>query len=334
MEGRIYMYSNEEIIKMYSQMLFGRIYQEVILERLPQGKMTSCFYHLSIGIESYAIGILNAMGPEDYVLPHHRQQALLLARLDPKLFTAELMGRTTGYCRGKAFEFHLGNPGLKLLPNGAILGSHGPYSVGVALALKLDKKNGAVISCCGDGTISEGNIHESMNLASVLKAPVVFAFDNNGWAISQPASRQFAIKDIADRAAGYNMPAKIVDGYDVIAVRETMEEALKTARAGQPNVVEIKTVRPRGHFEGDMQKYRDDMDAVEAAKNNDCLVRMERLLTEKGILSAEAMDSLKAETRRQVEEAFAFAEKQPFPDEAESTDPRQVYADVPGGMRI
>ena len=327
-------YPNEEIIKMYSQMLFGRIYQEVILERLPQGKMTSCFYHLSIGVESYSIGILNAMGPEDYVLPHHRQHALLLARLDPKLFTAELLGRTTGYCRGKAFEFHLGNPELKLLPNGAILGSHGPYSVGVALALKLDKKDGAVISCCGDGTISEGNIHESMNLASVLNAPVVFVFINNGWAISQPASRQFAIQHIADRAVGYNMTAKIVDGYDVIAVRQTMEEALKTARQGQPNVVEIKTVRPRGHFEGDMQKYRDDMDAIEAAKNNDCLVRTEKLLKENGIMSTEEMDSMKAEARGRVEEAFVFAEAQPLPDEAETTDPSQVYANVPGGARI
>lgn len=325
------MYSNEEIIKMYSQMLYGRIYQDVILERFTLGKMTKGFYHMSNGVEAYSIGILNALGPEDYMLPHHRQHALLLAKLDPKLFTAELLGRVTGYGKGKSYEFHLGNPELKMLPNGAILGSHGPYSVGVALKLKLDKINGAVVTCCGEGTISEGNMHESMNLASVLKVPIVFVYDNNGWAISQPARRQFAVENIADRAPAYNMPARIVDGYDVIAVRRTMEEALAEARQGKPNIVEVKTVRPRGHFEGDMQKYRDDAEALEAAKNNDSLVRAEKLIIEKGIMSSEEIIALRAKTREAVEEAFAFAEEQPFPDEAETLDPRQVYANVPGG---
>jgi acetoin:2,6-dichlorophenolindophenol oxidoreductase subunit alpha len=327
-------YSNEEIVKMYSQMAFGRIYQEIILERLTQGKMTKGFYHLSIGVESVATGILGAMGPDDYVLPNHRQHSLILAKLDPKLFTAELMGRTTGYGRGKSFEFHLSSPELKILPNGAILGSHGPYSVGVALALKLDKKPGAVISCCGEGTTSEGNIHEAMNLASVLKVPVIFVFDNNGWAMSQPAGRQFAIANIADRAAGYNMPSMIADGHDVFAVRETMEAALDLARQGKPNVVELKTIRERGHFEGDMQKYRDDAILVEEYKKNDCNKRVEKLMIEKGIMDAADIDAIKAKMRKQVEEAFAFAEKQPLPGEAETLDLHQVYSDVPGGARL
>ena len=327
-------YPKNEIIKMYAQMAFGRIYQEVILERLPQGKMTRGFCHMSIGIESYSIGILNAMGPDDYVLPHHRQHALLLARLDPKLFTSELFGRTTGYGRGKSYEFHLSSPEHKVLPNGAILGSHGPYSVGVALALKLDKKPGAVISCCGEGTTSEGNMHESMNLASVLKVPVVFVFENNNWAISQPASRQFAIKDIAARAAAYGMPGVIVDGHDVIAVRRTMEKALELARQGTPNVVELKTVRRRGHFEGDMQKYRDDQEIVQESVKNDCILRLERKMAEEGIMKETEIKELKARLRVQVEEAFAFAESQPLPDEAETLDPHQVYATVPGGAAL
>jgi acetoin:2,6-dichlorophenolindophenol oxidoreductase subunit alpha len=327
-------YSNEEIVKMYSQMAFGRIYQEIILERLAQGKMTKGFYHLSIGVESIGAGMLNAMGPDDYVLPHHRQHSLLLAKLDPKLFTAELMGRTTGYGRGKSFEFHLSNPELKILPNGAILGSHGPYSVGVALALKLDKRPGAVISCCGEGTTSEGNMHEAMNLASVLKVPIVFMFDNNGWAMSQPARRQFATANIADRAAGYNMPSMIADGHDVFAVRETMEAALDLARQGKPNIVEFKTIRLRGHFEGDMQKDRDDATLVEECKTNDCNKRVEKLMIDKSIMNASDIDTIKAKMRKQVEEAFAFAETQPLPDEAETLDPHQVYSNVPGGARI
>jgi acetoin:2,6-dichlorophenolindophenol oxidoreductase subunit alpha len=327
-------YSNEELVKMYSEILMGRIYQEIILERLPQGKMTKAFYHLSVGVEAYSVSILNALGPEDYIVPHHRQHALYLAMVGLQSFTSELMGRITGCCKGKSFEFHLGVPAIKMIPSGSVLGSHGPYSVGAALTLKMDKKNGAVVSSCGDGTTSEGNMHEAMNLASVFKAPIVFMFENNGWAISQPSSKQFAVENLADRAAGYNMSAKIVDGYDVIAVRQTMEEALKLARQGQPNVVEVKTVRPRGHFEGDMQKYRCDWDKVDAAKNNDSVIRTEKLLKENGIMNDSDMNSLKAKIRKQIEDAFDFAETQPMPNEAETLDPCLVYANVPGGIRI
>lgn len=327
-------YSNEEIVRMYSQMVLGRIFQEVILERLTQAKMTRGFYHLSIGTESVGTGILNAMGPDDYIVPNHRQHSLFLAKLDPKLFTAEVMGRTTGYGRGKAFEFHLSCPELKIAPPGSILGSHGPYSVGVALGLMLDKKPGVVISCCGEGTSSEGNMHESMNLASVLKVPIVFVFENNGWAISQPARRQFAVAHLADRAAGYNMPGMIADGHDVFAVRKTMEAALDLARQGKPNVVELKTVRERGHFEGDMQKYRDDAALVQEYKKNDCNKRVETLMIDKGIMKAADINAIKAKTRTLVDEAFAFAEEQPLPDEAETLDPHQVYSNVPGGARI
>lgn len=323
-------YSKEELFRMYSQMMLGRVYQEIILERIAGGHMGTGFFHLSIGTESLAIGILDAMKESDYITPNHRQHALFLDMLDFNKFTAELMGRYTGYCHGKSFEFHLGAPKEHMLPNGAILGSAFPYSVGAAFALKLDKKDGVVITCVGDGTSSEGNIHEAMNIASVLKAPVVFVFDNNKWAISQPSTGQFAIENLADRAAAYGMKGFICDGHDVEEVRSTMEEAIELARKGEPCVVEMKTIRHRGHFEGDMQLYRDDLNTIEEDNKCDCIGRVEKKLLELGYTQAD-FDEVRANCRKRTEDAFAYAEAQPWPTVEQVLDPHDVYADVPGG---
>ena len=326
-------YTDDEIVKMYSEMLLGRVYQEKMLERLADDNMTTGFYHLSIGTESLSIGILDAMKPCDYVVPNHRQQALLVNLLDIKKFTAELLGRATGYCHGKSFEFHIGSPEKHMLPNGALLGSGAPYSVGAALALKLDGKEGVVITCAGEGTTSEGNVHESMNLASVLNAPMVFVVENNGWAISQPASRQFAVENLSERAAGYGMQGVTVDGHDVFAVNEAMENAIALARKGEPNMVELKTVRRRGHFEGDPQKYRDDQNEVDASLENDCIKKVETMILEKGVRSEADLADIRAQRQKEVDEAFEYADAQPWPDEALTLDPHEVYANVPGGAK-
>ena len=161
-------YNNEEIVKMYKEMVLGRVYQEEILERIAAAKMTTGFYHLSIGTESVAVGIMNAMQASDYIMPTHRMHALLLGMLDIKEFTAELMGRATGYGHGKSFEFSIGVPEKHILPKETILASGGPYSVGAAMALKLNKKAGVVITCW-EMVRQARNVHESMNLASVFK---------------------------------------------------------------------------------------------------------------------------------------------------------------------
>ena len=326
-------YTDDEIVKMYSEMLLGRVYQEKMLERLADDRMTTGFYHLSIGTESLSIGILDAMKPCDYVVPNHRQQTLLVNLLDIKKFTAELLGRATGYCHGKSFEFHIGSSEKHMLPNGALLGSGAPYSVGAALALKLDGKEGVVITCAGEGTTSEGNVHESMNLASVLKAPVVFVVENNGWAISHPASRQFAVENLSVRAAGYGMYGVTVDGHDVFAVREAMEDAIALARKGEPNMVELKTIRHRGHFEGDPEKYRDDLDEVSESLKNDCIKQVKTMILEKGIRSEAELSEIRTQRQNEVDEAFNHADAQPWPDEALTLDLCDVYANVPGGVK-
>lgn len=326
-------YTNEEIIKMYEGMVLGRVYQEEILVRIAAAKMTTGFYHLSIGTESVAVGIMEAMRQSDYIMPTHRMHSLLLGMLDIKDFTAELMGRATGYGHGKSFEFSIGVPERHMLPKETILASGGPYSVGAAMALKLDKKDGVVITCWGDGTTSEGNVHESMNLASVFQVPIVFVIDNNGWAMSQPLRDECAITNLADRAAAYGMRGVTVDGHDVLVVRDAMEEAIALARKGQPGVVELKTIRHRGHFEGDPQSYRDDLDTIGESLKNDCLARLEKVIAEKGILDKSGMDAIWEEKKRVTLEAFAYAEEQPMPDRALTIDPHEVYANIPGGTK-
>lgn len=322
-------YKKEELIKMYGQMVLGRKYVEKIVELINKGKLVG-FFHLGFGQEAIGVGINNAMSDDDYLVPTHRQQTVLVNRLDINKFTAELLGKATGYCQGKGFEFHISSPEERLFPISAILASGAPLGVGAAMALKLDRKRGVVVCSLGDGTTSEGNIHEAMNLASVFRLPVVFAIENNGWAISQPVERQCAVSDLSVRAAGYGMSGVTIDGNDLLAVRETMEKAIEKARNGEPNVVEMKITRWRGHFEGDPQIYR-DLKEVEEAKKEDCIIRYENYLLEQRILAKKDFDEISREMQQKVEKAFAYGDESPYPTPEEILDYKQVYAGFVGG---
>lgn len=322
-------YSKDELTKMYEQMVLGRKYVEQIVTLVGQGKLMG-FFHLGFGQEAIGVGIINALGNTDYLVPTHRQQTVLVNKLDINKFTAELLGKTAGYCRGKGFEFHISSTEERLFPVSAILGSGAPLGVGAAMALKLDRKDAVVVCCCGDGTTSEGNVHESMNLASVMKLPIVFLIENNGWAISQPVSRQCAVEDLSVRAAGYGMLGVTVDGTDVVKIRETLEDAIEKARNGEPNVVELKAVRWRGHFEGDPQVYR-DLNEIEEAKKNDCIIRFENILTREKILTKDMIEKIHHKMQKTVEQAFSYAQECPPPTPEETLDLKQVYAGTIGG---
>lgn len=323
-------YSNEELLKMYGQMVLGRRYVEKIVELVSKGKLVG-FFHLGFGQEAIGVGINSAMGPEDYLVPTHRQQTVLVNRLDINKFTAELIGKATGYCKGKGFEFHISSPEHRLFPISAVLGSGGPLGVGAAMALRLDKKSGVVVCCCGEGAASEGNIHEAMNIASIFKLPIVFAIENNGWAISQPAARQYAASALSVRAAGYGMSGVTIDGNDLLTVRETIEKAIEAARNGKPNVVEMKATRWRGHFEGDPHQIYRDMKEIEEAKKDDCIIRYGNYLLEQKLLTEKDIAEISEKMRQKVEDAFAYAESSPYPTEEEILDHKQVYAGYFGG---
>jgi acetoin:2,6-dichlorophenolindophenol oxidoreductase subunit alpha len=325
------MYSNDEMVKMYQQMVLGRKYVEKIESLLMQGKLQG-FFHLSFGQEAIGVGILNAMRSNDFLVPTHRQQALLVNLLDMNKFTAELYGKTSGYCKGMGFEFHLSSIEHNLLPVSAVLGTGAPLGVGAAMALKLDQSDSVVVCCMGDGSTSEGNVHEAMNIASCFNLPIVFVIENNGWAVSQPVCKQCKVPDLSIRASSYGMKGVTIDGNDVIQVRKTMEEAIKDAKQYGPNVVELKVVRLRGHFEGDPQVYR-DLNEVVVAKENDCIANYEEMIVQKKILTNSEIETIKLNMQKIVTEAFIYAE-QDSPLTAEDVlDLNKVYSTMIGGIQ-
>lgn len=324
-------YSNSDLLKFYEQLVLGRKYEEKIMDLLGKGKLQG-FFHLGIGQEAAQVGVINAMGPDDYLLPTHRFHPGLVNRLDLKKMTAELLGRSTGYNQGKAFTFHISSKEDKVLPVNGMLGAGIPEAVGYAWALKMDKKDAVVVCVLGDGTASEGNVHEGMNIAAVFNVPIVFYIENNGWAISNHIKEQTKVENLSVRAAAYGMEGVTIDGNDVIAVKETLEDAIAKAKKGQPSIVEAKTYRWRGHFEGDACPYRDPKE-YEAALQEDCIKRFVDMLLEKGVAEDE-LAQIDAKVQQQIDEAFDYAEKEPMPTVEQTLDYDQVYATNLGGDLI
>lgn len=327
-------YSKSELRRMYELLVQGRKYEEKVLQWVNQGKVQG-FFHLALGQEAAQIGMVCALGPDDYILPTHRFHPGLTVREDLKALTAELLGKSSGTCRGKAFTFHYSNKANKILPVSAdgMLGVGAPTSVGYAWALKADNKEGVVVTVAGDGTCGEGNVHEAMNIAGILKVPIIFYIENNGWAISNPLSNNNAVSQLSLRAAGYDMPAINCDGNDIISVRNAMEEALDMARKNQPVVVEAVTHRWRGHFEGDPQVYRDPSDIKEAQKH-DCVKNFEKVILDQNVATKNELDEIAADVQKRIDEAFEYAEKCKLPTLEETLDFDQVYASNLGGALL
>ncbi|MEL7647318.1 MAG: thiamine pyrophosphate-dependent dehydrogenase E1 component subunit alpha [Sedimentibacter sp.] len=321
-------YSESELLKFYEQLVRGRKYEEKIITLLGQGKLQG-FFHLGIGQEASQVGVVNALGPNDYLVPTHRFHPGLVNKLDLKKLTAELLGRRSGYNKGHAFTFHISSKAERILPVNGMLGAGIPNAVGYAWALKMDKKDSVVVCVLGDGAAAEGNVHEGMNIAANLNVPIVFYIENNGWAVSNPFNEQTKIKNLSERASAYGMTGITVDGNDVIKVKETLEDAIAKARKGQPSIVEAKVSRWRGHFEGDPGFYRNP-EELETAYKEDCIKRMKNTLLEQGI-SEKKFEEIDEKVHQEIEEAFNYAEKEPFPTAEEILNYDNVYATNLGG---
>lgn len=322
-------YSNNELIKMYEGLVLGRKYEEYVLDLVNQGKLQG-FFHLGIGQEGAQVGVISALSEKDYFSPTHRSHPALVNKLDLKKLTAELLGRVEGYNKGKAFTFHISSKKDKVLPVCGMLGAGVPVSTGTAWALKQDKNNSVVVCVLGDGTISEGNVHEGMNIASLLKLPIVYVIENNGYAISQPASRQVNVENLSTIATAFGMEGVTVDGNDVIAVREAIEEALEKARNFEPSIVELKTYRWRAHFEGDPCLYRTQEEVEEAMKN--CPIKkLEKTLLDSNIISEEQIKEIDEEIFNKIKEAFDYAMQLPLPTIEDTLDIDAVYSTKLGG---
>lgn len=276
--------------------------------------------HLYIGEEAVAAGVCANLTPEDYITSTHRGHGHCIAkgaRLD--LAMAELMGRATGYCKGRSGSMHIADFSKGNLGANAIVGGGIPIAVGAALSAKMQKQDRVAVSFFGDGASNEGTFHEALNMASLWKLPIVFVCENNGYGISVPAWQSTSVEDISVRAAGYNMPGVTVDGNDVEAVDAAFRLALDRAKAGEgPTLIECKTYRWLGHWTGDPQVYR-TREEVESWKAKCPIKRYRAALLTQGFTEKE-LDDMEEAARKEADEAAEFALNSPEPDPAHVLD--------------
>lgn len=274
--------------------------------------------HCYIGEEASAVGICAALTREDRIISNHRGHGHCIAKgADINLMMAELYGRRTGYCKGKGGSMHIADFSVGMLGANGIVAGGISIVTGAGLAAKLDGEGKVAVSFFGDGASNAGPFHESINVASQWKLPMLYVCENNLYAQSTSAKDTLSVDDVSARAAGYGIPGVIVDGNDVLAVYEVAQRAVERARAGEgPTLIECKTYRQRGHTErrGGTGLDLRPQDEVAAWKKKDPIDRLRNNMQQQGELSEEDFKKLDNEVVQSVEEAVAFAEASPFPE--------------------
>jgi TPP-dependent pyruvate/acetoin dehydrogenase alpha subunit len=243
--------NNEDLKIMYKKMLTIRRFEERVLQEFQQGNLPG-FIHSYIGQEAIAVGVCSHLRIDDRIVSNHRGHGHCIAKgADMKRMMAEIYGKKTGYCQGKGGSMHIADFTIGMLGANGIVGAGLPIATGSALAAQLEGGDRISVVFFGDGACDEGEFHESLNLASIWKLPIVYVCENNQYGVNTATSYSMAAEHVADRAAAYSMPGIAADGNNIATVYETTEQAVKRARAGAgPSLIEFKTYRWRNHFEG------------------------------------------------------------------------------------
>ncbi|MCX6533192.1 MAG: thiamine pyrophosphate-dependent dehydrogenase E1 component subunit alpha [Actinobacteria bacterium] len=309
---------------LHRRMVRIRLFEEAA-GRLAEANRLPGFLHLYVGEEAVASGVCGALNDDDHITSTHRGHGHLVAKGgDFNRMMAELMGKATGYCKGKGGSMHISDTSLGMLGANGIVGAGSPIAVGAAFANRYRGRGQVAVAFFGDGSTNIGAFHEAANMACALHLPIVFACENNEYGEFTPRHKTMAITDIVDRAAGYGMPGVIVDGMDVIAVHEAAVEAVERARqGGGPSLIEAKTYRYYNHhgIQNLGLKYRPD-EEVAAWKQRDPIFTFEDRMIENGVATREKVDEIWAELRQDIETAIQFADDSPYPT------PDQIMVDV------
>ncbi len=300
----------EQARALLNKMLLIRTFEEKAEELYMLGK-THGTMHLSIGQEAAAVGASAALKEGDYLLNTHRGHGHCLAWFgaDVNAMMAEFLGKETGYCRGRGGSMHIANVDTNNLGANGIVGGGIPMSTGVGYSIKLRKTDQVCFTVFGDGANNEGAFHESLNMASIWKLPVIYFCENNQYAMSMAIEKSAAIDRISKRAASYSMPGVTVDGNDVLAVYQAVCEAVTRARRGEgPTLIEALTYRWKGHSRSDKQAYR-TRDEVAEWQKQDPIRRWALRLN----LTDAQLDAERESAAQRIDEAIAFAEASPEP---------------------
>lgn len=302
-------------LDLHRRMVRIRLFEEAA-GRLAESNRLPGFLHLYVGEEAVAAGVCGALNDDDHITSTHRGHGHLVAKGgDFNRMMAELMGKATGYCKGKGGSMHISDTSLGMLGANGIVGAGSPIAVGAAFANRYRGRGQVAVAFFGDGSTNIGAFHEAANMACALHLPIVFACENNEYGEFTPRDKTMAITDIVDRAAGYGMPGVIVDGMDVIAVHEAAVEAVERARSGGgPSLIEAKTYRFYNHHgvQNLGLKYRSD-DEVAMWKQRDPIFTLEDRMIENKAATRDRFDAIWDELRADIDTAIAFADESPYP---------------------
>jgi TPP-dependent pyruvate/acetoin dehydrogenase alpha subunit len=288
-----------------------------------QGKIVGGVY-VGRGQEAIAVGSCIDLRADDVVCPSHRDMGAFLIRgMSLRTIFAQYMGKKTGATKGKDSNMHMGSLEHNLIAFISMLGDSVPVAAGIGLSFKMRGQDRVVVCSFGDGATSRGDWHEGLNMASVLKCPVVFICNNNQYAYSTPLERQMAVENVADRAPAYGMPGEIVDGNDVLAVWSASQRAIDYARRGNgPSLIECKTFRMTGHSAHDDASYV-PQELFDYWETRDPIRRLERTLTQQNAITAAGIAEMEKGINAEIDEAIAIAEKDPYPEPEDCL--RDVY---------
>jgi pyruvate dehydrogenase E1 component alpha subunit len=312
----------ETLIKLFHQMVLVRRFEEKCAESYSLGKIGG-FCHLYIGQEAVGVGSISAIREDDYVITSYREHGQAIAKgISPEAVMAELYGKAGGCSRGKGGSMHLFDKSVNFLGGHAIVGGQIPLATGVAFASKYQETDKVTLCFFGEAAVNQGAFHESLNMAQLWKLPCIYICENNQYGMGTSLARSMSLQNVAEKACAYEMAAEVVDGMDVMAMRQATQRAVKRAREKcQPTLLEARTYRYMGHSMSDPGNYRTRAE-IEKYQERDPIKIFTATLKEQNILSDEDISGIEAEVKEQIERAVRFAEESPEPD------PSELYTNV------
>jgi pyruvate dehydrogenase E1 component alpha subunit/2-oxoisovalerate dehydrogenase E1 component alpha subunit len=304
----------EQLLELYRYLKLTRLVEERLVNLYRQTKVVGGVFR-SLGQEATAVGTAYALEPQDFITPLIRDLgAVLVKGIRPREIFAQYMAKAWGPSGGRDLNIHFGDMQKGFIGPISHLGDMIPVMTGILLGARFQKKSLVAVAYIGDGGMSTGAFHEGLNFAAVQRLPLMVVAEHNQYAYSTPTSLQTAVKDLAEKAAGYGIPAHIVDGNDVIACYEVTKRAAEHARSGNGAVlIEAKTYRRKGHAEHDDQRYVAAGEIEWWEQNNDPVDRFEKYLLESGV-AKDKLDEITADVVREIDEDCAWAESSPMPE--------------------
>ncbi len=307
----------EMLKKMYQIRDFEEQTEQFIIRGMIHG---TC--HLYVGEEATAVGSISAIAKDDLITSTHRGHGHCIAKgADLNLMMAELLGKETGYCKGRGGSMHIADIESGNLGANGIVGGGLGIATGASLTCKVKHDNSKIVICFfGDGAANQGIFHESVNMASIWNLPIIYLCENNIYGMSTPTSDAFNIDRISDRKCAYGIDGMTIDGNDIVEVFNTVKYFAKRCREGKgPVLIESVTYRWKGHSKSDAQVYR-SKEEVKSWKEKDPIARYKKFLLEEKIINKKDIKKLEAEVKTEIEESVKFAKESPFPDPARVED--------------